>query len=54
MWNRPNDQAPGPDLREVHGVDVAPTMVSLGREKMKDLTKVHLHETSRTDLGDVR
>jgi SAM-dependent methyltransferase/glycosyltransferase involved in cell wall biosynthesis len=36
---------------EVHGVDVAPTMVSLGQEKMKDLTNVYLHETNGTDLG---
>jgi SAM-dependent methyltransferase/glycosyltransferase involved in cell wall biosynthesis len=36
---------------EVHGVDVAPTMVALGREKMTDLTNVHLHETSGSDLA---
>jgi len=36
---------------EVHGVDVAPTMVAVGREKMADRANVHLHETNGTDLG---
>ena len=35
---------------EVHGVDVAPTMVAVGREKMADLANVHLHETTGMDL----
>jgi SAM-dependent methyltransferase/glycosyltransferase involved in cell wall biosynthesis len=36
---------------EVHGVDVAPTMVSLGQEKLADLANVHLYETSGSTLG---
>jgi SAM-dependent methyltransferase/glycosyltransferase involved in cell wall biosynthesis len=36
---------------EVHGVDVAPTMVAVGREKMADRANIYLHETNGTDLG---
>ena len=35
---------------EVHGVDVAPTMVAMGREKLADLPNAHLHNASGMDL----